>query len=159
MFNGPVYEKKHDFDRLSTQIDRIKKLMMDGKWRTLRQISQETKDPPASISAQLRHLRKYRFGSFILEKRSKGLRKKGLWEYRLAHPTDKHIEKMKSKRKRKIKSVPKADSFGEKGEWQTSSEFRKEIYYECSKLEFIVEEESIDDLMVILSRLNYINFT
>lgn len=36
--------------------------------------------PENSISAQLRHLRKLRFGSFQVDKRHKG---NGLWEYRV----------------------------------------------------------------------------
>lgn len=41
-------------------------------------------DPAASVSAQLRHLRKPRFGGFVVEKRPRGDRERGLWEYRLA---------------------------------------------------------------------------
>ena len=40
-------------------------------------------DPEASASAQLRHLRKPRFGSHTVEKRNRGAREFGLWEYRL----------------------------------------------------------------------------
>ena len=42
-----------------------------------------TDDPHASISAQLRHLRKEKFGSYNIEKRPRGDRSNGLWEYRL----------------------------------------------------------------------------
>lgn len=57
--------------------------MMDHAWRTLDEISSLTGDPPASISAQLRHLRKERFGSHIVEKRRRGERETGLFEYRV----------------------------------------------------------------------------
>lgn len=82
-FNGPVYDPKSDDVRLSGQIQRIYDLMIDGQWRTLNEISEATGDPPASISAQLRHLRKPRFGSHIIDKQSRGKRSSGLWEYRL----------------------------------------------------------------------------
>lgn len=82
-FNGSHYNAKSDDTRLSLQHLRIKELMLDGKWRTLSEIAQETGDPPASISAQLRHLRKPRFGSWIVEVRSRGERATGLYEYRL----------------------------------------------------------------------------
>lgn len=85
-FNGPVYEARFDKKRLTGQIRRIFDLMVDGHWRTLREIQYTTKDPPASISAQLRHLRKKRFGSHTVDKRHRGERCRGLWEYRLVPP-------------------------------------------------------------------------
>jgi len=82
-FNGSDYDPKFDDKRLKGQIARVFHCMKDGKWRTLEEISKVTKDPHASISAQLRHLRKDRFGSHIVDKRSRGARERGLWEYRL----------------------------------------------------------------------------
>jgi hypothetical protein len=82
-FNGPVYEPKFDQERLTGQILRIFDLMGDGEWRTLGEIEGITSDPPASISAQLRHLRKERFGSHTVNKRPRGDRENGLWEYQL----------------------------------------------------------------------------
>lgn len=86
IFNGSDYIPAIDNPRLTDQHLRIKKLMVDKKWRTLKEISRETCDPEASISAQLRHLRKKRFGSFVIEKRSRGDRVNGLFEYRLMPP-------------------------------------------------------------------------
>jgi hypothetical protein len=40
-----------------------------GSWLTLRELSQLTQYGEASISAQLRHLRKPRFGNYVVEKR------------------------------------------------------------------------------------------
>lgn len=60
--------------------------MIDGKFRTLSEIARETGDPEASISAQLRHLKKPRFGSYIIEKQRRGDRNQGLFEYRLLMP-------------------------------------------------------------------------
>lgn len=54
--------------------------MADGQWRTLAEISAVTGDPPASVSAQLRHLRKPRFGAHLVEKRHLG---QGLYHYRV----------------------------------------------------------------------------
>lgn len=82
-FNGPDYDPVHDFERLSNQHNRVREAMMDGSWKTLAEISALTGDPPASISAQLRHLRKPRFGSHTIEKRTRGERTSGLYEYRL----------------------------------------------------------------------------
>ncbi len=85
-FNGAEYKTKADHKRLSNQHFRIKALMLDHKWRTLQQISDATGDPVASVSAQLRHLRKKRFGEFRVERRSTGNRNTGLFEYRVLLP-------------------------------------------------------------------------
>lgn len=82
-FDGPTYEVEYDKVRLSKQHERIRELMRDGQWRTLNEIGDATGDPVASISAQLRHLRKPRFGSWIVDKRRRGDEGLGLWEYRL----------------------------------------------------------------------------
>jgi hypothetical protein len=82
-FDGPVYEPVHDQARLTGQLRRVFEAMADARWRTLAEIETITGDPPASISAQLRHLRKRKFGSFIVDKRARGDRAIGLWEYRL----------------------------------------------------------------------------
>jgi len=82
-FNGPVYNPIVDFSRLCNQHERIKNCMIDQRWRTLNEISELTGDPCASISAQLRHLRKKRFGSWIVDKRLRGKQDSGLYEYRL----------------------------------------------------------------------------
>lgn len=82
-FNGPEYQPELDFTRLSGQIKRIRDYMIDGTWRTLDEISNATGDPHASVSAQLRHLRKERFGSYLVDKRRRGEPGNGLFEYRV----------------------------------------------------------------------------
>lgn len=87
-FNGPDYVPEFDQERLTGQIERIYKLMIDGKWRTLEEIQNKTGDPQASISAQLRHLRKERFGNHTVKKRRRGEPKNGLFEYQLLKTTE-----------------------------------------------------------------------
>jgi Fic family protein len=82
-FNGSDYEPEFDNERLTGQIKRIYDLMKDKNWRTLGEISDITGDPQASISAQLRHLRKKRFGLHTVNKRNRGDRENGLFEYQL----------------------------------------------------------------------------
>ena len=82
-FSGDEYDPKRDDARLTGQIERVFGLMKDGRWRTLGEIEAATGDPQASISAQLRHLRKQRFGGHAVEKQSRGERERGLFEYRL----------------------------------------------------------------------------
>lgn len=84
-FDGSDYDKALDNERLNTQYGRIFHLMSDGKWHTLGEIAFQTGDPQASISAQLRHMRKPRFGAHIVRKqRIKGKEQQGLFEYQLS---------------------------------------------------------------------------
>ncbi|HXC48397.1 MAG TPA: hypothetical protein VNU20_08890 [Candidatus Sulfotelmatobacter sp.] len=54
-------------------------------WVTLAELAGKTKFPPASISAQLRHLRKARYGGWGIEKRRREwVTEELVWEYRLA---------------------------------------------------------------------------
>jgi hypothetical protein len=79
-FDGADYTPERDDVRLSGQILRVWEFMKDGQWRTLKQIAEATKDPEASVSAQLRHLRKERFGSHEIERE---YIQNGLYKYRL----------------------------------------------------------------------------
>lgn len=82
-FDGPDYNSELDQKRLRGQIQKIHNLMIDGIWRTLNEIEKITGFPQASISAQLRHLRKKRFGCYNVNKQRRGEGKKGLFEYKL----------------------------------------------------------------------------
>jgi hypothetical protein len=54
-------------------------------WVTLAELAGKTKFPPASISAQLRHLRKAKYGAWGIEKRRREwVTEELVWEYRLA---------------------------------------------------------------------------
>lgn len=78
---GPAYDERLDGERLGRQLQTIRRYMLGHKgWRTLREIRDATDYPEASISAQLRHLRKPRFGSYTVEKRRRSV---GTWEYRV----------------------------------------------------------------------------
>lgn len=87
---GPAYDKKRDVARTSAQMERIRKYMLASKdWQTLDQISAglvmlyEAHFPAASVSAQLRHLKRPEHGGYILDKRYIG---NGLWAYKLSRP-------------------------------------------------------------------------
>lgn len=79
-FNGADYNRDRDQKRLTGQIKRVYRAMSDGRWHTLTDIAELTHDPEASISAQLRNLRKVQFGAHKIEKR---YIRNGLYEYRL----------------------------------------------------------------------------
>ena len=84
-FDGPEYSPARDQKRLTGQLLRVFNLMRDGKWRTLAEIAVATGDPEGSISAQLRHLRKARFGGHtVLRERKESTQfHSGTFQYRL----------------------------------------------------------------------------
>lgn len=79
-FNGADYQSERDNKRLAGQLLRVFDCMKGGAWRTLPEIAKITGDPEASISAQLRHLRKERFGGHTV---IRGYVSNGLYRYRL----------------------------------------------------------------------------
>jgi hypothetical protein len=79
-FDGADYVRGRDDERLTGQLKRIYECMKDAHWRTLRTMAAITRDPEPSISAQLRHLRKKRFGSHVVNRRYVA---DGLYEYQL----------------------------------------------------------------------------
>lgn len=79
-FDGADYRPPRDHTRLAGQLQRIWECMRDGQWRTLPEIHAITGDPEASISAQLRHLRKPRFGAHGVDREYVA---NGLYRYRV----------------------------------------------------------------------------
>jgi len=79
-FDGVDYQPKRDRKRLTGQIQRIYDLIKDGQYRTLDQIAYDAECPHASASAQLRNLRKPRFGGYVIDRKHMG---NGLYTYRL----------------------------------------------------------------------------
>lgn len=79
---GLAYNPKLDGERIQKQQDRVREWMLaHGGWGTLAEIRDALGYSDASISAQLRHLRKPQFGSYRVEKRRRNRR--GTWEYRV----------------------------------------------------------------------------
>jgi hypothetical protein len=79
-FGGETYEPEHDEKRLTTLLQRVRDLMLDCQWRTIPEIQHACGGTEASCSARLRDLRKRRW---TVERRSRGERVAGLFEYRL----------------------------------------------------------------------------
>lgn len=79
-FDGSDYLPWRDDERLTGQYWRVWRVMVDGGWHTLSEIARITGDHEASVSAQLRHMRKPRFGSHTIEKEYVD---NGLFTYRL----------------------------------------------------------------------------
>ncbi len=82
-FDGETYEPEFDRSRLTGQLMRVYSVVRDGRWHTLRELSEECGGSEASVSARLRDLRKVRFGEHTVERRRIGDAKSGLFEYRL----------------------------------------------------------------------------
>lgn len=89
-FNGPDYDPALDHRRLTHQIKRVFDASYGLKWKTLSELQSLTDDPQASISAQLRHLRKPRFGGWNVQRQRRGTT--GTWEYRVLAPNgERHV--------------------------------------------------------------------
>lgn len=77
-FDGCVMPDQKE--SLLNQMDTIFALMKDGKYRSLHEIQISTGYSTASISAQLRNLKKERFGGHTL---NKIYVENGLWTYQI----------------------------------------------------------------------------
>ena len=96
---GPAYSEEKDGERIKTQFGSILYYMLDqstgvrteaeafdfGVFKALFEIAEATGYPESSISAQLRHAKKERFGSYGLAKRRR--HDAALWEYCLYAPS------------------------------------------------------------------------
>ncbi len=101
---GGAFDVELDGSRLLTQLEVIRDVLLsaaecaesaavrmmraglppeDGGWMTLRELGELTGYGEASISAQIRHLRKDQFGGFLVAKRRRWMDKRGTWEYRI----------------------------------------------------------------------------
>lgn len=74
-----------DKPRLDSQRANVRELMLDGMFRTLKEIEEATGYPQASISARLRDLRKQRFGSYTVNRIHRG-EGAGTWYYQVLEP-------------------------------------------------------------------------
>lgn len=83
-FDGATISPELDQERLETQLARVKALMKDGHWRTLREIQAVVGGSEAGVSARLRDFKKLKFGAHDLIKRRRGNPKAGLWEYQVS---------------------------------------------------------------------------
>ena len=80
-FDGKHYERKMDKERLARQIKEVHDHVSSGSWKTVEEISVATGYPQPSVSAQLRNLRKEKFGGLDVRGRYRsGAR---IFEYKL----------------------------------------------------------------------------
>lgn len=82
-FDGATFDPAYDQDRLTRQIGRVYAALESGRWLTVSEIAAITGDRETSISAQLRNLRKVRFGGHEIQRRHRGDRKLAIYEFRL----------------------------------------------------------------------------
>lgn len=82
-FDGPAYSDEHDRARLTGQLAAMFQLMKDGHWRTVDEIAGAIGAPSLSVSANLRNLRKERFGGHTVNRRWRGHRSNALSEYQV----------------------------------------------------------------------------
>jgi hypothetical protein len=80
------YIKEVDDPRLVPNMEKVRLLMEDQKWRTLGEIAEESGLRAESVSAHVRDLRKAKNGSYVVDRRARGSRVDGLFEYRILPP-------------------------------------------------------------------------
>ena len=94
---GPAFSEALDGKRIRTQMERVREFMLDQGWLTLAEIEEALRIPQASISAQLRHLRKMTFGAFRVDKSRRGSMfggYGGTWAYRVRPPKEPTQERL-----------------------------------------------------------------
>ncbi len=88
-FGGATYEPIHDEKRLTGQLERVKSVVLDGKWRTVSTIQKAIQsihgkhDTEGGIGARLRDLRKAQFGGYTVNRRRSGDPASGHFEYQV----------------------------------------------------------------------------
>lgn len=79
-FDGRTFSPAEDGERLTTQLERVRERMADGRWWTIAELTAAVGGSEAGVSARIRDLKKARFGAFNIEReRVEG----GLWRYRM----------------------------------------------------------------------------
>ena len=82
-FGGESFDPELDGDRLGRLLDRVQRLMLDGRWRSIPEIQRVTGGSESSVSARLRDLRKKQYGGWTVERRRRGNPKDGIFEYQV----------------------------------------------------------------------------
>lgn len=77
-FDGISFSEDLDGDRLRGQLSRVKRVLSDGKERTLEQVANEANVPLSTVGSRIRDLRKDFAGSFNVQSRRVF---KGVWVY------------------------------------------------------------------------------
>lgn len=78
-FDGPAIQPE-DVQSIARDLDRVKRCLCDGRWRTLEEIAAETGVSLVSVGSRVRDLRKRKFGGYVVERERTGLRR---YVYRL----------------------------------------------------------------------------
>ena len=79
-FDGDDFVQARDGKRLVSQMQAIFDHMRDEKWRSVPEIAKHLGYPEASVSAQLRNLRKPRLGGHLVNRKYEG---SGLYLFQL----------------------------------------------------------------------------
>jgi biotin operon repressor len=82
-FEGKTYQPELDFNRLTTQLEKVKALMADGHWRSLQEIARSVGGSESGVSARLRDLRKIQFGGYRVNHKRIADPMRGMWVYQV----------------------------------------------------------------------------
>lgn len=94
VFDGDDYNHGRDSERLGTQLERIKEAVIGKGFFTYEQIALMSGAPLTSIPAQIRNLKKARFGGYKVERRYVC---DGVYVYSVLEPSTEDLEKRKKK--------------------------------------------------------------
>jgi hypothetical protein len=77
--DGQSYSRERDLERLDSAMGRIFRLLGDGRWHTVEEMTDAGRCSPTGATARYRDLSKPKFGGFKTESKNFG---GGLWKYR-----------------------------------------------------------------------------
>lgn len=85
-FDGETYDRDLDHERLTSQLNRVRAVLADGRWHTVSEVARAIGAPDASVpsvTARIRDLRKTKFGGWFVQSRRAREDESGLWLYRM----------------------------------------------------------------------------
>ena len=85
-FGGATFDEERDGERLSTEMEAVKRVMFDGQWHTLPELHALTGYPStAALDSRIRDLRKKKWGTHMVESKYVS---RSVWAYRVLIPVD-----------------------------------------------------------------------
>lgn len=88
-FDGAHYNVELDHERLTKQLNNVEAFMKDYKWHSVQEVAGSLHIPENSASAQIRNLRKLKYGAFLVD--AVRIQPEGLFMYRMRKPNEQRM--------------------------------------------------------------------